>query len=217
MSTLRDFLDGLFPMECVGCGGEGGSWAFPFLCASCGDLVPHHVWPSRTAIPCVWGTYSLFSYEGLGGHLIRAGKYGLREDLLAALASHLATVAWADVSPFDCVVPAPSPWRRVVSRGFSAPGMMAASVGRASRTPVVNALRRLPGTRQAGLARDQRWSNAWRKVLLVESEMDRIGGRNVLLVDDVVTTGATAAACAQALLEGGALRVELLTLASALP
>ena len=214
MDWLRDLQEALFPVMCLGCGAPAGFGPLPHLCGPCASLVPSHVWPVRASVPGIRSAWYLLPYEGLGGILVRAGKYGQRESLLAVLAARVAHASLEAAIRPDMVVAVPSPWTRVAVRGFSAPGMLAAEVARARGIPHERVLARRPTPKQANLARAHRWDNVAGSVTIRNM---RLSERSILLVDDVVTTGATVATCAQALLEAGVARVDLLVMASALP
>jgi len=214
MSWISDLINVLLPMRCAVCDDEAGYGDLPHLCARCARLVPGHVWPLRSRIQGIGEGWGLCAYAGVGGLLVRSGKYGRREDLLCRLGARLAVAAAGALPVFDAVVPAPSPWSRVVGRGFSAPWIFGDAVARALGIPCVRVLGRRSGRRQAGLSREERWANVEGGVFLHRTFKE---DSRLLLVDDVVTTGATAGTCAQVLLEAGARRVGLLVLASALP
>lgn len=213
MHVLSGVLDGLFPITCPACANPDGVSASGGLCPGCVGQIPRHVWPVRAAVPAIDATFCLLPYEGLGGTLVRAGKYGQREALLQFLAARGGRGLIDRIPAVQAVVDVPSPWARVVARGFSAPAMLATSCARALCVPSLRGLSRSAAPKQAGRSRGERWDNAqggvrWRG--------DRLPGPSVLLVDDVVTTGATACACAQVLRDEGAETVYLLVLASAL-
>ena len=102
---------------------------------------------------------------------------------------------------YDCIVPVPATSRR---RGYNVPERMAQPLAHALGLPLLpKALCRVrAGRHQAGLSLDERLANAAGAFRAQEPEL--VEGKRVLLVDDVITTGATAAACAQALLDAGA-------------
>jgi ComF family protein len=110
---------------------------------------------------------------------------------------------------FDCIVPVPLYWRRRLQRGFNQAELLAGGLSRSTGIPVVRALRRAQATpTQAGLsnsARRRNVSGAFRS--------RSVAGQRILLIDDVMTTGSTATACALALKRAGAKRVALLTVA----
>jgi len=150
-------------------------------------------------------------YEGPLRELIHLLKYYGMKSLAAPLAEHLSRALPLDES-FDAVVPIPLHWRRRFQRGFNQAAALAKGVARRRRIPMLNAVRRIRATRtQTGLTNAKRRENvsgAFR------AGPDRpLEGLRILLVDDVMTTGATASACAAALKRAGAKSVTLLTLA----
>jgi adenine/guanine phosphoribosyltransferase-like PRPP-binding protein len=113
---------------------------------------------------------------------------------------------------FDGIVPAPLHWRRYWQRGFNQSYLLARRLSRRIGIPVVRALRRVRATTsQAGLSDSARRRNVAQAFRV--RRRARIEGKRILLIDDVMTTGSTASACARALKRGGAARVSLLTVA----
>jgi ComF family protein len=117
---------------------------------------------------------------------------------------------------YDVIVPMPLHWRKRWQRGFNQAELLAREIGRRTKTPVKNVLRRVRNTAsQAGLTSSKRRKNV--SGAFQTSRRPKTGvalqGSRVLLIDDVMTTGATAASCARALKRAGASQVTLLTLA----
>jgi ComF family protein len=113
---------------------------------------------------------------------------------------------------FDAVVPVPLHWRRRFERGFNQAALLAAQIARNRHIPSLRPIRRVRATRtQTGL------TNAKRRQNVGGAFHARAGrpleGLRILLVDDVMTTGATGSACALALKRAGAKSVTLLTVA----
>jgi ComF family protein len=154
--------------------------------------------------------YSFAAYEGVLRKLVHLYKYAKIRTLAGPLGDLLVPARPLD-ERFDAVVPIPLHGRRRWKRGFNQSDLLARVIARRSGVPVVPALSRVRSTRtQAGLsnhARRQNMTKAFRA--------RRIDGRTVLLIDDVMATGSTAAACAQALKGAGARRVVVLTVACA--
>jgi predicted amidophosphoribosyltransferase len=152
--------------------------------------------PPQTAT-VVWG-----EHDGVLRTAILALKHGGRDDLAAPLgdrlAASIAAESWA--SAIDCVVPLPShPWRRL-KKPWAASELLADSVSRRLEKPVFRLLRR------HGLGRQTGHSSAHRLELPRRSFSARPGaaGRNLLLIDDVTTTGTTLRRAAEALRRAGA-------------
>jgi ComF family protein len=155
--------------------------------------------------------YCYGAYEGTLRELIHLFKYGRIRTLARPLGERLASaIPWDQ--RFDLIVPVPLHWRRRFQRGFNQAALLAASVARRYSTPVVAAVRRRRSTApQAGLSNSKRRANVAGAFLVRRPQV--VAGRRILLVDDVMTTGATASACAAALKRAGARHVVLLTLA----
>ena len=161
--------------------------------------------------------YSFGFYESELRKLIQLFKYSRVQTLAAPLGRFLARALPREQS-FDVIVPMPLHWRKRWQRGFNQAGLLAHEIGRRTHTPVRNALRRVKNTAsQAGLTSSKRRKNVSGAFQASRRPSMRaaLDGHSVLLIDDVMTTGATAAACARALKRAGARQVTLLTLARA--
>ncbi len=154
-------------------------------------------------------------YEGSLRSLIHLFKYTGMKPLARLLAGYLDR-AMSMEEHFDAVVPVPLHWRKQWHRGFNQAELLARQVARHRGVPMLNALRRRRATAsQAGLASAGRRRNV-EGAFAVKRGADwtaRLAGGKILLIDDVMTTGATAGACAAALKRAGAKSVSLLTLA----
>ena len=152
--------------------------------------------------------YSFGAYEGVLRNLIHLFKYGKVRTLAGPLSGLLAQAMPRD-EVFDATVPVPLFWLRRIKRGFNQSELLARGLARRTGIPVVNALGRVrPTPTQAGLSNSARRSNVSKAFRARD-----VRGKRILLIDDVMTTGATAAACALALKQAGARRVALLTVA----
>jgi len=157
--------------------------------------------------------YSFGFYEDALRELIHLFKYG-RVQTLAAPLGRLLTRALPLDQNFDVIVPMPLHWRKRWQRGFNQSELLAREIARRTHLPVRKALRRVRYTNaQAGLTNAKRRENVSGAFRARKSPA--LAGRRVLLVDDVMTTGATAASGARALKLAGAKQVTLLTLARA--
>jgi ComF family protein len=157
------------------------------------------------------GAYCFGAYEGALRQLIHLFKYRKMRALEGPLGRLLARALPRDRA-FDAVVPVPLHWKRRWRRGFNQSELLARAMARRCGVPVLNVLSRKRATRsQAGLtnaARRGNVSGAFRA-----RRTPSLDGKRILLVDDVMTTGATAAACAGALKRAGARSVTVLALA----
>jgi ComF family protein len=165
----------------------------------------------RNGLRAFDAAYCFGSYEGTLRQLIHVYKYGGVRTLARPFGALLST-ALPREQRYDLVVPVPLHWLRKWRRGFNQSELLAREIGRRCGIPVRNALRRVRATRaQAGLSNTRRRHN-------VQAAFDVRGGApltglRILLIDDVMTTGSTATACAAALKRAGAAKVSLLTVA----
>ena len=155
--------------------------------------------------------YSYGFYEGELRALLHLFKYG-RVQTLAKPLGRLLALALPREESFDAIVPMPLHWRKRWQRGFNQADLLAHEISRRTHTPVRNVLRRVRFTAtQAGLTNAKRRKNV--SGAFRPKGDHALRGQRVLLVDDVMTTGSTAAACARALKMAGAGHVVLLTVA----
>jgi ComF family protein len=155
--------------------------------------------------------YSAGSYEGNLRKLIHLFKFDGVQPLGRPLAGFLAGILPRE-QRFDVIVPMPLHWRRKWQRGFNQSELLAREIAGRWNVPVRNVVRRKRATTpQAGLTSAQRRKNV--QGAFEAKYKARLDGQRVLLIDDVLTTGATASACARVLKRAGAARVSLLTLA----
>jgi ComF family protein len=155
--------------------------------------------------------FSYGEYEGTLRKLIHVFKY----EGVAPLASRLGGLLSRAVpreAGFDVIVPMPLHWVRRWRRGFNQSELLASELSRRTGVPLARALRRKRATQsQAGLTRAERRQNVAGAFDI--SRRAGVHGKHVLLIDDVLTTGASASACAAVLKRSGARRVSVLTLA----
>lgn len=163
--------------------------------------------------PSTDGVFALWHYRPPASELIRAFKFRGLDYLGAAFAAEAERSGLlARLAPVDLVVPMPLVWPRLLRRGFNQAERFARPVARRLAAPLQPLLRRrgLPGT-QAGSGRRERLQRAPGSFAVVRP--GRLRDRSVLLVDDVLTTGATARAAAEALRRAGAGAVTVLVAA----
>jgi ComF family protein len=134
--------------------------------------------------------------------------------LARPLGERLAHAA-SDYSSIDAIVPAPHQWARRWIRGFNQADLLAREVSRRTGIPLDRRLLRTRSTPpQAGLSAAERRRNVQGAFAAADGKT-AIRGKNLIVVDDVMTTGATLEACARVLKRAGAARVAALTVARA--
>jgi ComF family protein len=166
-------------------------------------------------MPPYSGARSFGYYTAELSAIIQGMKFRGRRNLAGLLAPLLADAfyeSWGR-EEFDFVAPVPLHTKRKRERGYNQSELLARCLARQIAVPFKhNMLVRVRSTLpQVGLSDSQRQANV--KGAFRCADPSHISKRRVLLIDDVMTTGATAASAARTLLEGGALRISVLTVA----
>ncbi len=147
--------------------------------------------------------------------LVHALKYGDRLDLAPMMGRWIGHAGRELLAEADALVPVPLHWRRSWSRRFNQSAMLAAAISADSKVPVaLGALKRVKATaQQVGLSRSARAANVQGAFRIPEEGKAAVVGRRLVVVDDVLTSGATVEGCARALLRAGAANVDVLVFA----
>jgi ComF family protein len=154
-------------------------------------------------------------YDDVARTLVHALKYQDRTDLAPAMGRWMARAGRELLAEADALIPVPLHWRRGWSRRYNQSGALARIIERQSGVKLVSeALRRVrPTEQQIGLSRSQRASNVQGAFKVAPERAADIQGRRLILIDDVLTSGATVDACARALLRAKAASVDVLVFA----
>jgi len=174
--------------------------------------------PSMEAIadpPAYRRARAAVRYDEVARRLVHALKFGDRFDLAPTLGRWMALAGEALLAEAHGLVPVPLHWRRLWARRFNQSAALANAISRASPIPVAHtALARVKATaQQVGLTRAERAVNVQGAFRVPEGSRAAVEGRRLVLVDDVLTTGATIDACARVLLRAGAAQVDVLVFA----
>jgi ComF family protein len=158
---------------------------------------------------------SAVRYDDVARDAIRALKYSDRLDLAPMMGRWMANAAGELLAEADALVPVPLHWRRLWARRFNQSAALADSISAVSGVPVSHAaLKRVKATaQQVGLSKTERASNVQGAFRVPPDRKGEVASRRLILVDDVLTSGATMEACARALLRGGAANVDVLVFA----
>ena len=163
-------------------------------------------------------TMYYFSKKGRVQQLLHKLKYSYQPEAIIRLGHFLATnFDLGDYEGIDIIVPVPLYKRRHRVRGYNQSALLAAGISQVIDKPVVTdiLIRDVPTKTQTGKSRQERWDSMHDVFTLNPLSKAIIKGKDILLVDDLVTTGATLAACAQVLLKRGVASLSMATLAVA--
>jgi ComF family protein len=232
-TALRAALDLALPPLCAACrepvDGRG-------LCPACWSKLSFITRPycERLGIPFVYdpgpGILSMEAiasppayhraraavrFDEISRRLVHALKYADRLDLAPMMGRFIAHAGREVLAEADALVPVPLHWRRLWARRFNQSAMLAAAISTQTGVPVsANALRRVkPTAQQFGLSRTERAANVQGAFRVPPDGNAAVTRRRLVLIDDVLTTGATVDGCARALLRAGAANVDVLVFA----
>lgn len=230
---LNRALDIIFPPQCLVC--EMLVPSHGTLCLSCWQKVPFIADPMCAACglpfefsigdgalcgdclqerPPYSRARSVFVYDEHSKSLVTGLKFHDQLHLASVYDGWLAKTGTELIHASDVIVPVPLSYRRFVGRRYNQAALLAQSLGKKTHLPVIpDALTRTRHTPpQTGLSRRQREDNVKGAFTINPRHAATIKGKSILLIDDVMTTGATLSACANVLLKNNAAAVNVLTL-----
>ena len=231
--VLKRGFDLLLPPLCLSCGAivaEPGSlcpecWGkvtffHPPFCACCGLPFEIDAGPRALCANCAAGAppfrraRAVFRYDEASRSLVLRFKHADRLEGAPAFARWMARAGAELIETADLIAPVPLHRLRLLSRRYNQAAVLALALGRVSGKPVEPALveRRRATPAMGHLGRRDRALNVKGAFQVPDRNRRRVEGRTVLLIDDVLTTGATVGECAQALSRAGAVAVDVLTL-----
>jgi ComF family protein len=154
-------------------------------------------------------------FDDVARDLVHRFKYGDRLDLAGIMGGWMARAGRDLMADADALVPVPLHWQRLWGRRFNQAAQLAKVIAIASRLPVLGgSLKRVRATtQQVGLSRSGRADNVQGAFAVTPEGRAAIAGKRLVLVDDVLTSGATVDACARTLLRAGAGNVDVLVFA----
>ncbi len=234
----RQLLDSVLPPLCLGCGEIvetagalcAGCWqGFSFIaapqCACCGDPFAEDLGEGALCATCLARppkfrrARAALAYDAHSRRLVLPFKHGDRTDIARACGGWMARAGTDLLAEADLIAPVPLHWRRLLARRYNQAQLLACAAVRAASLSTEGRLapdllrrRRWTGS-QAGLRARERRRNVREAFDIHPRWAGEVAGKTVLLVDDVLTTGATAEACARVLQRGGVRHVDVLTLA----
>lgn len=162
---------------------------------------------------------SVVIHSGPARALVHGLKYKDRTDLATMMGDWMVRAGASILAEADAIVPVPLHRRRLFFRQYNQAGEIARAMSKRTGLPLLaSALERKKATkRQVGLTRTGRQDNLSGAFVVTEAGQSAVFGRHIVLVDDVLTTGATANAACRVLRRAGAREISVLTFAMALP
>jgi ComF family protein len=154
-------------------------------------------------------------YDEIARALVLAFKYGDRLDLAPMMGRWMARAGSMLLADADALLPVPLHWRRLWARRFNQAAALAGAISTISSVPVLHGgIARVRATpQQVGLSKTERADNVQDAFRVPAEQKAEIAGKRLVLIDDVLTSGATVDTCARALLRAGAAHVDVLVFA----
>lgn len=173
------------------------------------------IMPFHDREPAYARSRAVLRFDEVGRRLVYALKYGDRHEGVAAFAIWMSLAGASLLADADIISPIPLSRRRHIQRRFNQAAILARAIARHNNIPLHYDLlmRRSSSVSQTRLSRFGRQRNARSNFVAAPSCRGHVDGKRILLIDDVITTGATIDACARRLRDNGAIAVDALALA----
>ena len=234
---LLRLLNLLFPPQCLNCDARvptHGTLCQPCwqqiqfisdpMCDCCGLPFDYDIGSNALCAQCMQArppyahARAAFRYDEHSRKLVTRLKYSDQTQLANIYGAWLAKAGADLLTGSDIIIPVPLHYFRFVGRRFNQSALLAQAVSKKTGVKNINnALKRIRHTTpQTGLTKAQRKDNVKGAFIVNPRYADSIKGKNILLIDDVLTTGSTIEQCSKILLKAGAMQVNVLTLARAL-
>ena len=232
---MQSVIRAIYPSHCVACDAPsegdfglcGACWRETHfigatICDKCGTQLPgDHVAEDLICDDCMtiarpWDKgRAVLAYSGIGRKLVLSLKHGDRTDLAQPVARWMARLARPLLAHDTLLIPVPLHRIRLIQRRYNQSALLVNVLGGllARETCVDALLRRRNTAPLKGLSRDARFAALADAIHPNPSQMAILKDRHVLFVDDVMTSGATLAACTEVIMSAGARGVNILTLA----
>jgi ComF family protein len=154
-------------------------------------------------------------YDDIARALVHALKYGDRLDLAPTMGRWMARAGRELVADADALIPVPLHWRRLWARRFNQSALLAKTISQETGVGIAEGvLKRVKATiQQVGLSQTERAQNVQGAFRVPSERRADVAGRRLVLIDDVLTSGATSDACARTLLRAGASQVDVVVFA----
>lgn len=233
-AAIRAAVDAVLPPRCLGCGEvvedpgtlcgrcwSGLTFLTPPCCACCGFPFPYAVAAGTLCAACTQRrpafdrARAVFRYDDASRGLVLGFKHADETHAAPAFGQWLARAGADLVAGADLIAPVPLHRWRLLSRRYNQSALLARAVAAAAagRLAVDLLVRRRHTPQQGRLSASARRRNVRGAFAIRPQRAEAVAGRRILLVDDVLTTGATVEECARVLRRHGAAGVDVLTLA----
>lgn len=234
---ITRLLNLLFPPQCINCDTRvpmHGTLCIPCwqkiqfisdpMCHCCGLPFDYEIGNEALCGACLFErppyakARAAFRYDEHSKRLVTRFKYSDQTHLAHVYSAWLAKAAGEMIMQTDIIIPVPLHYFRFVNRRFNQSALLAHALSKKTKIKHMQSIlkRKRNTISQTGLTRKQREKNVKGAFSMSSRAKKIIKGKNILLVDDVMTTGSTIEQCAKILLKGGAMQVNVLTLARAI-